>query len=316
MGARHGRPAGLLCLLAGLAPAQSPVDPGMPEGAVPTALVERESDRYRLPLAPAGEPGAFEPVTGAVTWRAFRIDAPETGLGAVIEGYRARLAEAGFEPRFDCRAEACGGLDFRFEVALLPAPQMLMDAAEFAQLTATRRGPGGEAEAHVSVLASRVLGRLHVQTVTVRPEAPAPAAIMPSAAPDRPPVAPLPQDVEAFRERLLADGFARVEGLVFDPGGATLGAGSADALDALAGLLAADAELRVVVVGHSDNEGGLEPNRALSLRRAEAVRDALVERGVPAEQLGAEGLGFLAPLASNATEAGRERNRRVEVVLR
>jgi len=54
----------------------------------------------------------------------------------------------------------------------------------------------------------------------------------------------------------------------------------------------------------------------LSRRRAESVRQALIERGVPAERLEARGVGFLAPVASNATEAGRALNRRVELVLR
>jgi len=72
----------------------------------------------------------------------------------------------------------------------------------------------------------------------------------------------------------------------------------------------------VVIVGHSDNQGTLDANLALSQRRAEAVRDALVSRGVAAERLDARGVGFLAPVASNATEEGRARNRRVELVLR
>ncbi len=313
---------GLLCALLATAGAADPVDPGMPEDAVATALVERPDDLYRLPVGPAGAMGAiggapaFEPVTGAVTWRAFRIDDPDIGLDAVMAGYRARLVAEGFEPRFECRGETCGGLDFRFEVALLPAPTMLMDAAGFAQLTATRAGPGGDPAAHVSVLASRVLGRLHMQTVTVVPAQAAPVPMVPSAAPARAPVGPLLQDISGFRERLLADGFARIEGLEFETGGARLATGSEPALDALARLLTADAALRVVVVGHSDNQGGLEANRALSLRRAEAVRDALIERGVSADQLAAEGLGYLAPLASNAGEDGRARNRRVELVLR
>jgi OOP family OmpA-OmpF porin len=71
-----------------------------------------------------------------------------------------------------------------------------------------------------------------------------------------------------------------------------------------------------VIVGHSDNQGSLEANIALSKRRAEAVRTALITRGVAAERLEAHGVGYLAPVSTNLTEAGRTLNRRVELVLR
>jgi OOP family OmpA-OmpF porin len=74
--------------------------------------------------------------------------------------------------------------------------------------------------------------------------------------------------------------------------------------------------LSVVIVGHSDNQGSLEANIALSQRRAEAVRAALVERGVEPERLEAHGIGFLAPVTSNAAPDGKALNRRVELVLR
>ncbi len=107
-----------------------------------------------------------------------------------------------------------------------------------------------------------------------------------------------------------------VPGLDFEVGGAALSPGSAAALDRLAAVLSAEGAPPVVVVGHSDNQGGLELNIDLSRQRAESVRQALIERGVPADRLEARGVGFLAPLASNATEAGRALNRRVELVLK
>jgi outer membrane protein OmpA-like peptidoglycan-associated protein len=67
------------------------------------------------------------------------------------------------------------------------------------------------------------------------------------------------------------------------------------------------------IEGHTDNAGKPEFNQALSLKRAEAVRDALIERGVPADRLTVEGFGSSKPIASNAAESGRDRNRRIEI---
>ena len=80
-------------------------------------------------------------------------------------------------------------------------------------------------------------------------------------------------------------------------------------------MLDRDGELHVAIVGHSDNQGTLVLNLELSRQRAEAVMQALVERGISPERMEAHGLGYLAPLASNATEGGRAANRRVELVL-
>jgi outer membrane protein OmpA-like peptidoglycan-associated protein len=67
------------------------------------------------------------------------------------------------------------------------------------------------------------------------------------------------------------------------------------------------------IEGHTDNEGSAAINDSLSQRRAEAVRNALVQRGIPAERLVAEGFGFRNPIADNSTFDGRARNRRIEM---
>jgi len=80
-------------------------------------------------------------------------------------------------------------------------------------------------------------------------------------------------------------------------------------------VAALPAGTRVVVHGHTDNRGAIDANLALSNQRAEAVRAALVARGVPAERLATQAHGDRQPVASNATDEGRFRNRRIEYTL-
>jgi outer membrane protein OmpA-like peptidoglycan-associated protein len=77
-----------------------------------------------------------------------------------------------------------------------------------------------------------------------------------------------------------------------------------------------DTTVLVRVIGHTDSTGGDAVNDPLSLRRAQTVRDYLDTRGVPTARMQIEGRGAREPVADNATEAGRARNRRVEVLLR
>lgn len=103
--------------------------------------------------------------------------------------------------------------------------------------------------------------------------------------------------------------------LRFQPAMATLTNDALPSLDRIAGLLAEHPDLRIRIEGHTDSSGDEETNLALSLQRAEAVKQALVERGVESARLSAEGLGPARAIADNTTPAGRARNRRVEVYV-
>ncbi|HMM86382.1 OmpA family protein [Azohydromonas sp.] len=87
-------------------------------------------------------------------------------------------------------------------------------------------------------------------------------------------------------------------------------------LDAFAGGLGSEPQMRVRVVGHTDNTGSDAINDPLSLRRAESVRDYLSDRGVAASRIEVSGRGSREPVATNDTPEGRAKNRRVEIFLR
>jgi outer membrane protein OmpA-like peptidoglycan-associated protein len=96
---------------------------------------------------------------------------------------------------------------------------------------------------------------------------------------------------------------------------ADLPPGDIPSLDQIATVLVEYPELKVRIEGHTDNSGRDETNLALSQKRAEAVMEALVQRGVAGERLTALGIGEARPIASNETQAGRSQNRRVEIYV-
>jgi outer membrane protein OmpA-like peptidoglycan-associated protein len=104
-------------------------------------------------------------------------------------------------------------------------------------------------------------------------------------------------------------------GIFFDSGKSTLKTGAKKTLDRIAQQLTGDSAIRVVVEGHTDSTGTAEKNMALSEKRAQAVREYLVSKGVPDAQITAAGKGESEPLATNKTVAGRQQNRRVEWVI-
>jgi outer membrane protein OmpA-like peptidoglycan-associated protein len=83
----------------------------------------------------------------------------------------------------------------------------------------------------------------------------------------------------------------------------------------IATILNQFAEMKVLVEGHTDNIGTEEYNLGLSKRRAQAVSEFLVSQGVVATRLSFEGYGESRPVADNATDAGRQKNRRVDLVI-
>jgi len=106
-----------------------------------------------------------------------------------------------------------------------------------------------------------------------------------------------------------------MSGVLFDFGKADLKAPAREKLAKITGILLAYPGLRVEVEGHTDSVGSDESNQTLSQNRANSVRDYLVEQGLSRNSMTASGFGKTRPIASNDTEEGRQKNRRVELVV-
>jgi len=104
--------------------------------------------------------------------------------------------------------------------------------------------------------------------------------------------------------------------MAFDRNGSAVRPPLRSLLDPLAASLVDDAKVRISIVGHTDSSGTEAINKPLSLDRAQSVRDYLAARGVSPMRVETAGRGSREPLADNGSEAGRARNRRVEIFLR
>jgi outer membrane protein OmpA-like peptidoglycan-associated protein len=106
-----------------------------------------------------------------------------------------------------------------------------------------------------------------------------------------------------------------LDDVLFETDAAELKAGASMAMNRLADFLRDQPDRRLLIEGHTDGRGSEEYNERLSLQRAYAVTEALVERGIASNRLRPVGLGESYPVASNETTAGRQQNRRVEIVV-
>ena len=122
-------------------------------------------------------------------------------------------------------------------------------------------------------------------------------------------------NADAMNKALADDGKIALYGIYFDTGKAELKAESKPQLEQMARLLQKSTALKVFIVGHTDNQGLVDANLSLSQQRAEAVIAALTrDYKIDAVRLRARGVANFAPVSSNASEAGRAKNRRVELV--
>jgi outer membrane protein OmpA-like peptidoglycan-associated protein len=299
----------------GAAPARA-LELTLPANARLTAERNSVLDSYAMPIEAYGArilPART--IEGKVRRAAWRIASPGLTTLQVLAPLRAQIIAAGYTVALDCDQISCGGFDFRFATEVLPAPNMYVNIRAFRFLSAFT-GTTDAPEQVVTLMVSTSDTVAHVQVVQagsissedgVQASGAVPVATQPGEAVVLPTV-----PVTA----LIARGSMVLNDLEFATGTSDLGEGPFAVLGDLAALLKERPDIRLALVGHTDSVGGLSGNIALSKRRAQSVRQRLIDtHGVDPSRLDAEGMGYLSPAASHLTPEGREANRRVEVIV-
>lgn len=307
--------------------------------------VQKSFDEFSLPvsrLEDAGKKGnndLFLPprkldLEGKVTRSVYIAPEGRSPL-EVIRNYQEEIVAKGGSLLFECKGEECGGSPtnsadvFVNKTGLLYLlyPYELMEQTTFSTGDCAIRRvhsdqryaamempvPGGT-EVHLALL-SYILQpdigsckALNGRTIMV-------VAAVEGKAREQKMVTVVPAD--DMGKGIGADGHIALYGIYFDYDKADIKPDSKPQLEEIAKMLKADAALNVLVVGHTDNQGELDYNLDLSKRRAESVAKALsADYGIDAKRLTAQGVGMAAPVASNDTEDGKAKNRRVEIVKR
>ena len=263
-----------------------------------TGYDTKDFDAARIQGAPFkdGQPTDARRLEGRVARIAYRTPAGPSIL-EVSRNFETQLEKAGFEKLLSCDTDACGGIPFTEAVDVLPVPQMWVDGFNFHYYAGHKKD--GDRETYASVLVSMNNDEITAQLVVAEIGAIENKMI----------------DAAAMAKGLGEKGHIALYGIYFDTDKATLKPESGPTLDQIAKLLGDQPRLDVFIVGHTDAQGSYEHNMDLSRRRAAAVADELARsRHVAKGRMRTAGVGFLAPVGSNATEDGRALNRRVELV--
>ena len=288
------------------------------EGSFIDGYEIKEFDEFILPLGPAirNDDGVKVPkeqavLEGRITRILYRGPDERSSL-EILRNYQSALEAAGFETLYTCSSD-CGN-NFH---ALLYGPMEMrvrktdtsasaFDLPQDIRYLAARMVDGSRI-VHVSLLTAfdNGFGELSKRPVTL-------LEIIEAKAMD---TGKVTVDAEAIGKGIDTTGHMAIYGVLFDTDSANIKAGSAPILAEIAKLLEKRSSLKILVVGHTDNQGDFDYNMNLSSQRANSVSRYLVEQhGIDKDRLRADGVGYLAPVASNDSPDGRAKNRRVELV--
>lgn len=271
--------------------------------------------------------GATTSAQGKVTRSVYVAPSGRSSL-EVFANFRDTVAANGFQPAFECARETCGesfaNLKYNWQrkETLVQAEgyeqiRNLIVTAAFDAVLDPRyvlfRKSGADGDTFIAIFAALNKGGSHgAYTTLLNDRVSVLVEIVEPRAMDRRMVVVSAAEIGST---LAAEGRAVFYNILFDFDKADLKPESEPQLAEMANYLRANAATRVYIIGHTDTKGALDYNIGLSGRRAEAVVRALSTRfGIQPQRLVARGLGPLAPVATNRTEDGRAKNRRVEMV--
>ncbi|MCP4620298.1 MAG: OmpA family protein [Bradyrhizobium sp.] len=264
-----------------------------------SALLEKNAIKDRLG-------SEWLKVEGRTTRTRYEIPPGRSSL-EVQRNYQNSLKGSGFELVFDCSDQNCltGNLQDPYLLGQQLDPENNDTTSYFdhVRYTLMKRSANG-ADIYAAILTGEDKGRstAFVQVVEVKAMEGDKIQVVSSTELD---------------QAIAKTGKVAVYGLLFDYDKAALKPESKPTLDEIAKLLTAKPELRLNIVGHTDNRGAAEYNLDLSSRRAQSVVAALTrDYGIAADRLAASGAGLTMPIAPNDTEEGRAKNRRVELVAK
>jgi outer membrane protein OmpA-like peptidoglycan-associated protein len=249
-----------------------------------------EFDEFNIPVGPTKDRKftKLEHVEGKMT--SFYYGRPkDRSQLEIFRNYESALKTAGFEILYSCTGPECGAQINHPPLGYIPSGN------EARYLAAKLARPEGD-----------VYVAMHVQPLDTR------FVIVES----KPMATGLVKiSADALAKDINSTGHVAVYEILFDTGRAEVKPESAAALAEIARMMTDAPKLSLHVVGHTDNVGAMAQNLDLSKRRAEAVVAALTTtHKIAAARLRADGVGPLAPVTSNDTDAGRAKNRRVELV--
>ncbi len=264
-------------------------------GSIITDYSAREFDEYTLPLGKVqdGQWAKSQHLEGKLTRIHYEIPQQRSTL-EVFRNYTEALQKAGFQTLFSCSSgDQCGGGtvgDVGWCAGCSPR-----------HLAAKLSRPEGDMymSLHIEQDNSNVPAQVQLDVIETKAMQSGLVAV----------------NAESLAGDITRTGHASVYGIYFDTGKADVKPESEATLKEIAKLLQQSPQLKLYVVGHTDNVGNLASNMDLSQRRADAVLNALTTKnGVAAARLHAVGDGPTSPVASNDSEEGRAKNRRVELV--
>jgi OOP family OmpA-OmpF porin len=315
------------------------------EGSFIVSFERQDYTDFEIPasaLKPSADPDArdamnnmvFEPETeieveGTLTRLAYVLPEDRSPL-EVLRNYQDVVEEGGGKLLFECKQEECGGDPqksssggggemslmqyFVYESELKDESYsngncaLTQDINDQRFFSAEMPVPAGKA--YVTVHTYQLIDDLYCKELNGRT-----IAVVHVLEPKDRDQKMVVVDAGEMEVAIAATGSISLYGIFFDFDKADVKPESEPTLGEISKLMTADPDLAVVVVGHTDNKGSFDYNLDLSARRSQAVRDALISKyAIAPERLTAAGAGMMAPVASNDTEDGRAKNRRVVLV--